>query len=458
MTMSKGLNGYNYFAENRRVAAAPVTGINLKPPSPDGGDTNCIRTFDDSVTAGGFPGLPINPGSVGMEQLGTNFYPAPTYGTNSITGIGQNGLSCGALASVIFTNVPQDGFVNRILWLFRVNGASNWTPWAETALTGLPFPPTSVTETFAYGDLTNGLNYDFGAAYVASGGNIGMVSAYKTNIAISAIGIGAPYMLGGSLATPTLSNQALTNDATANGLAAAVKVEFKITNQPTDGSLSRISVFFCLTGAGTPTFYASIPAAGVGLATPPSTGDYTGANGITLSDLTSGVQYDVFVCMEDTQGGDSALTQVGTTAITTISYTATASVSYNTAHVSNVGATFNLLFQAVTTPAQPGTWGIVVTWALACGNGATATLLLTTNASGGGTYTPGSPLSGAADNSLAFINFAAGTSSLSPVPLTWTSSGSLPQGTTFYVSCVVAAASSSLNVFGGQLTVVMTLL
>lgn len=236
-----------------------------------------------------------------------NDLPAPTVSSSTLSnGDTSTTLVADVLAAVSVTNVPQDGAASGLAYWFRVHGQTTWIPYGEQNLDGLPTPSASQTlASFAYGQLTNGIAYDFAVGYVGPAGfgaltQIGSSDQIANGYTAAAIVVTTPYLIGTTSPTPTVTSVTTTAQASGNGLAAAMRLQFTLTNQPTDGSLSRLSVWFRVHGATAWTFYTSI---GVpGLPTPSESQAYD----ITLADLTNGQSYDFACSFENAQGQDSA--------------------------------------------------------------------------------------------------------------------------------------------------------
>ena len=104
---------------------------------------------------------------------------------------------------------------------------------------------------------------------------------------------------------PAISGATLTPVPASGTVSSHVDAAWTITNQPTDGSISRIGMLYRQTGVSGWTKYSDVPVAG--LPTPPASQAYT----FTYADLTNGVGYDFAVVFEDTQGGESVTGSLG---------------------------------------------------------------------------------------------------------------------------------------------------
>ncbi len=137
---------------------------------------------------------------------------------------------------------------------------------------------------------------------------------------------------GGSvliLLTTVLGSGALppiTNLPAENGITSNIEVAFQFINQPLDGSLSRVALWYRqsntsvgfqsagASGSGSVngwSYYASVPAVGIGSppAALPITGDYV----FVFADLSNGVTYDFGMSAEDTQGGETQVVEITST-------------------------------------------------------------------------------------------------------------------------------------------------
>lgn len=260
------------------------------------------------------------PISASYSQLKLEYGNVPTAfgikGFTPETEVDITGVVHSILVGTTFTNIPMNA--TKILWLFRKTGQTDWVSYAETSIPGLPYPPQIQYLTFAYGQLSLGIDYDFGAAYVDLRGNTGAIGiiAGDFNPNSSIFQINSSYMktFGGSFTPSFPSTPTLSTPLSANGISSSVQMDFTINNQPTDGSLSRVSVWYRVApGVGVPTdpvtspytFYASVPAVGVGLALSslPSSGTYE----FIFTDLSNGTHYDFAVSCEDASGGETPI-------------------------------------------------------------------------------------------------------------------------------------------------------
>ncbi len=273
--------------------------------------------------------------SVGVFTVGVgnvNFaanLPAPTFtGVSVANGTSLNGLAADIVASLTLTNVPTDGSAVGVEFYFRPSGGSGkWIAYEGQNLTlgsGGIYPTASQAQSFEYGDMTNGTTYDLGVGYLGLAG-YGAVSTFASSFAAKTIAVDATYMYRGSSPTPAFTGASATNGYSANGVSAAVILQFTATNQPTDKSLSRLNLWVRVSAqggsnvVGASTFYWSPyggqPAIGVGTASPSASGTYY----FNLADLTNGQTYDFGVTYEDNSGGESS-----TIGIAVASFVATA--------------------------------------------------------------------------------------------------------------------------------------
>lgn len=306
-----GVRGYDWYKARLVKNQEAIRGTQIAVTPASNGGTICGRMLDGTVNVGGLGGIPINPGTIDVGDLQGGAYVAPTFQANSFSATTQanvQGMLQDIITNIIVTNVPQDGSVAKVLWLVRRTGTTVWTPWAETPLNGLPEPPVNQNLSFAYGQLSNGIGYDFGLAYVSIRGETGATAAFATNYVAPNSGLSIPsnYLVNNRAWTPALTGVGTQVGASTNGLSASIILNLTITNQPTDGSLSRISFFYRVSGTTDWSFYGSMPAVGLGLTNPPTSGAYI----FTYADLTNGVGYDFAIACEDAQGGETAIEYV----------------------------------------------------------------------------------------------------------------------------------------------------
>jgi hypothetical protein len=241
---------------------------------------------------------------------------------SAITDVDIAGVMHSINVSATFTNIPMNAV--KILWVFRNTNSATWTPWAETSIPGVPYPAKQQLLTFGFGQLAFGISYDFGAAFVDLAGNTGAISAFVTNYnpTSSLFTVNSSYMksFGGTFTPHFLTVPALGVPLSANGISSSVKMDFTFDNQPVDGSLSRVSLWYRVTPPGGPTtpegtaykytFYGSVPASGVGnpLVSLQAQGTYS----FVFTDLTNNTSYDFGASCEDASGGETAIIYANT--------------------------------------------------------------------------------------------------------------------------------------------------
>jgi len=255
-------------------------------------------------------------GSAKMAAGTQQNYPAPTFSTVATSDPAvpyAPGVSGALGVHITITNVPQDGIVGKVVWYIKLAGrpVAEWASWAETSLQGMPIPPTTQNESLIFGGVSNGASYDIGLAYVTTAGvaspNIATISPVG-GFTPGVMGIATGYLIGGISYTPLLVNATATLSPSANGISADITVGFDVSNQPTDGGLSRISYWFRRNGTTVWSFYASLPAYGVGTLPPsasPPTGIYSGTHAFVYADLVGGNSYDFGMTLENAQGGEA---------------------------------------------------------------------------------------------------------------------------------------------------------
>ena len=253
------------------------------------------------------------------SQLKLEYGTTPTaFNLTSFTAATQvdiTGMLQSIFVSVGFTNIPLNAV--KVLWLFKNTNSTIWTPWAETTIPGIPYPPSKQTLNFAYGQMSFGINYDFGAAYVDLQGNIGGIGSFSVayNPNSSLYKVSSSYMTKFAVGyVPAFTSASVQAQPSPNGIATSISVSVTISNQPLDGSLSRVSFYYRVSGSIPWSFYGSVPALGVGLAL--SALNSIGPYQFTYTDLTLGdtVSYDFGFACEDTSGGETNVIQCQTSA------------------------------------------------------------------------------------------------------------------------------------------------
>jgi hypothetical protein len=248
----------------------------------------------------------------------TNPATAPTIsGTPTVASVSTlPGFAARAGVTFTVSNQPTDGSLSQIGCYYR-NTGTNWSK--AFAIPASPIvPPYSASQTYYFeiADISAGVAIDFGCTYEDAQGNETPVGTIATNYTPLAIGIASQYMLAGSTLTPVVSGPSATNGTSADGVNADVIVTFSLTNQPTDGSLSRVQIWVRQSSRGgsnvqgNSTFYwspyGSQQAYGVGSSSPPASGPYR----FDLADMTNGQTIDIGVSYENAQGGESTLAVV----------------------------------------------------------------------------------------------------------------------------------------------------
>ncbi len=237
--------------------------------------------------------------------IGTTTTPVVAGGASVTSAASVNGLSATLAASFSVTNQPGDGSLSRVSVWYRQNGTSAWTPSGSIPVPSVAAPPSTQAYTFDICDLTNGVAYDVGCSFENVQGGEGSITLIGTATA-QTIGIPTAYMLGGASVTPVIYLPSATPRAAVTGIATTLNVAWQITNQPTDGSLSRIALYMRKFGDAAWAPYASIAAVGVGVSSPPSSGAYA----FDFNDLTNGVAYDFGCSFENAQGGESVVAAI----------------------------------------------------------------------------------------------------------------------------------------------------
>jgi len=213
--------------------------------------------------------------------------------------------------------------VNAFFYNVDVNTDAAWRPEGAIPAAGVGTSPAPVSSpySFDYDNLSNGAQYAFAVAYENTQGGESALRLLGVATA-QPIAIAAHYMLGGTAITPTLTGNSATNQPSANGISAAVLLAATATNQPTDGSLSRVNFWYRpsnlnndgTAGAATPgnpscrwsPAGGGMPAAGVATATPTPSGTYA----YLVSDVTGSTPYDFGLSYENTQGGESNIAPI----------------------------------------------------------------------------------------------------------------------------------------------------
>ena len=266
---------------------------------------------------------PYQAGSIGIQSAylagGTSPIPhlsttAPALTITSIPNTGTAGVT--STVELVFTldNQPQDGSLSRLSFFVKALNDTSFASWASIAVPGLPNPPAVQQYTFDFNSLVNGQTYTFAVKYEnQQGGESTDFLTLGSPFVAKSIVVTTGYLMAnktpGVGPTLTYPGSAVVLRATLTGLTATLSTTFVITNQPTDGSLSRISMLMRNTAqSGTSAYQvASFPA--IGLPTPNASQQYS----FDYNELTAGSTYALYVAFEDAQGGESVVTQIGGT-------------------------------------------------------------------------------------------------------------------------------------------------
>ncbi len=426
---------------------------------------------------------------VGYSAAGT--LPTPTIATSpapsAAAAAALSGLAARFGTTFTITNQPTDGSLSRVAVFLRVTG-TNWSEQFSVPAAGLPSPSASQQYYVEFADCTAGVSYDVGVAFENAQGGESAVASVVTGYMPAAIAISSAYMLGGTAITPSVSNQSISTPVSANGLNAAVALTFTITNQPTDGSLSRVSYWVrqsSLGGSNTiggSNFnwspYGGSPAVGVGQTSPSASGTYSNFN---VADLTNGTTYDFGVSFENAQGGESTIAVIESTYMaSTLNLPAGANASIPSSILANgpsvtsssYGAQVNqgtgapgqpIVFSVNDFPAgsPPGWFAGYLFWWRVHGDTTTAphpagTLGVTTSVTNipfsvllgaGGTYDIGISYEGA-DSTVSKIVWPSGISNIYVAPVIGSSLAGVPAGASLTAtwSFKVTKYSSTPNV------------
>jgi hypothetical protein len=289
----------------------------------------------------------VNPGSVSIPapyMLGGATGLTPTFSSLSESAVtSSNGIAAAVNVNFTITNLPTNGSLSRINFWYRLNsltnsvntiGATNFHWHSASGIlapsVGSASPPSSAAFNPVF-DVTPGIGYDFGASFEDNQGGESNVGVIYLNVVTNITGIPNQYLTANATYTPSITGgiaaapitppptgignypsvTPVTQTATSNnGLTAAWTVSFSINNQPTDGSLSRVSLFYRNQTTSPWSFYASVPAYGVasGVGNLPAIGYYS----TTLEDLGNGIAWSFGVSCEDMTGNETIIVSIAT--------------------------------------------------------------------------------------------------------------------------------------------------
>ncbi|GAC1307208.1 MAG: hypothetical protein NVSMB19_19830 [Vulcanimicrobiaceae bacterium] len=256
--------------------------------------------------------------AIGTSQQLAGALPTPVIDTvtpptaNSVSTL--SGMTSRVTVAFTVNNQPTDGSYSRFTMWYRATGATNWSPGPSQAAGNLPTPNTSARYSVDFADLQAGIAYDFGVSYENTQGAESAIASILSNYTAQSIGIPTTYLLGGVSITPVVSSSSVTIAASANGTTAAATITVNVNNQPTNGSLTRVTLWKRLTSQnnGVNTISAAsfnwqpigtLPATGVASVPPPAAGSYV----VTDANLDNGLSYDFALSYENAQGGESTL-------------------------------------------------------------------------------------------------------------------------------------------------------
>jgi len=253
-------------------------------------------------------------------------YAAPTIsGTPTILSVAVvSGASTSAALSFNLGNQPTDGNLDHLSIYVRPTGVTLWTFAAKVA----PQPLVGGIATYSHVTLTNlvnGVGYDFGVSYVArSNAESGVTFIGAATAAQLAFNTTA--LAGGNGVAPTLSGSVTFSQTASNtGITSDISVVFTLNNQPTDGSLYALALYFGTSGGTLSRYLLLLAQAG-------GTGTYTAI----LPAETNAVTY-AFACnYVYTNNTESAQLSLGTYAINAVTSTfLQANVPNSTAYVTD---------------------------------------------------------------------------------------------------------------------------
>jgi len=248
-----------------------------------------------------------------------------------------NGITAAVNISCVLNNQPTDGSLSRVNFWYRQSTYNNdstpgsrtpgnpafyWTPAGGLPAAGVAStpPPASGTYVFVIADITGSQTFDFGVTYENAQGGEGDVGIFVESFATQVIVISGAYLSEGTLVVPTVTGPTGTglpqiSVSIPGQYASQLGIFFAITNQPTDGSLQKIILYYRKSGQAAWTFFASRPPANSAGAI--LTGGATSAVGdyaFLYPDATNGTTYEFGVTVESNRGSESPTVSLGSVA------------------------------------------------------------------------------------------------------------------------------------------------
>lgn len=257
---------------------------------------------------GFFARAPVGTFKIGVGNINFGNHPKPVASGSSLsTGYTDNSVHAQVNASVTLTNATADPTITGLAFYYALHGSTDpnkYKPVGETQL--LQSGGAAQTAQLGF-ELGAGQNIDVYCGYVGIGSadygplsQIGSPAQITNGFIPASLVVTNAYLGAGDVTAPNVTSPLYLFVDSANGISSSVTLWFTITNQLTNGSLSRIAIYRRKTGSGA-LFDKVFDVPAIGLPHPSASQAYI----VTANDLTNGVAYDWGVAFEDNQGGEA---------------------------------------------------------------------------------------------------------------------------------------------------------
>ena len=251
-------------------------------------------------------------GGISANNINFGNHPAPSIPTVPTLGTGFTSNSVHAQVLIppfTIINPLSDTTVRGVYFVYRLHGS---TDNALKPIGGLDLSSlTNASQTVGpYGfEIGAGQAIDVFMGYAGLGDygpltQLGNATQIANGFMPASLVVTVPYLAAnGPQVPPTITQTGVTAFFTPvtsqNQISAGMAIAFTITNQPTNGTYSRLGIYRSATGVGAWEKYNDIPVPNV--ATPSVSQPFA----LTISDLSVGQQFDWGASFEDTQGGET---------------------------------------------------------------------------------------------------------------------------------------------------------
>lgn len=242
-------------------------------------------------------------------NFGNHPFPVLAAPVTLISGFTDNSIHAQVdVPQMTITNCTVDNTVSGVYFQYRLHGAVNDS--AMKPLDGMPLVDTksAIQNIGPFGfEVGAGQLIDVFMGFAGVGSKdygptiqLGSAAQIANGFIPASLVVTNAYLGAGNVTAPNVTSPLYLFVDSANGISSSVTLWFTITNQLTNGSLSRIAIYRRKTGSGA-LFDKVFDVPAIGLPHPSALQAYI----VTANDLTNGVAYDWGVAFEDNQGGEA---------------------------------------------------------------------------------------------------------------------------------------------------------